>query len=108
MSPEQTQLLEKLALMMGTTVEHLWGVLIRQAPVSSGIILLWMVSVGIGLIWLWKITLRQTNDESKVIGCIILGIISMVFITAYGSNMPLIMAGFFNPEYWALNHFLHP
>lgn len=45
MNDNTRQLLEQLAVKLGTTVEHLWGVLIRQAPVSGLISILGYIAV---------------------------------------------------------------
>lgn len=108
---EQTQkLIEQLASKLGVTVEHLWGVLIHQAPISSGI---WALEVVLGIItggvMLKKsITLLKQDDEDGlaiglVCGGVVLVLFAVIFMAVYSDQ---IMAGFFNPEYWALRQIL--
>ena len=35
MNEATAKLIEELAAKLGTTAEHLWGVLVRQAPISA-------------------------------------------------------------------------
>lgn len=48
MNEETSKLIRELADKLGTTAEHLWSVLVKQAPISSatdcvGLIVLWII-----------------------------------------------------------------
>ena len=108
------ELLTKLAAQMGTTTEYLWGVLIRQAPISATIDLvqfLVLIAVAVGL---FKAHLRLYRDDEDyrsfdsgksmamlVVGCVVAFLLIGSF--AFSGN---IINGYFNPEYWALNKVL--
>lgn len=120
MEQKYQQLIEVLASKFGTTTEHLWGVLIRQAPINGAIslvigILLTIVTVWLILLIKRKMILVDTchgtqkaawgDDEVYLAVCVafILGVITIFYLS---SSLPLIVAAFFNPEYWALNQLI--
>jgi hypothetical protein len=117
------ELLEKLAVKFGTTVEHLWEVMLRQAPISG------VVDLGIDVILItfsilafkfirgktathefgeegWTRIEAEWEDEAAfwawsgfIMMCIIISVVTLGSITS-------IVAAFFNPEYWALTKIL--
>ncbi len=112
---EQTQkLISELADKLGTTAEHLWGVLVRQAPidatasiVSSGVFLLIsLITIIVGL------QLQKKTQEDFAYGfssffCLAGGAIALaVTISVTVASLSDISAGFINPEYWALKQIL--
>jgi len=115
MNEQQTELLRELAAKFGTTAEHLWGVLVKQAPISSTVDLLviagWMVLLGIGAFLIRKNTKPDPDggyrdDELKMIMWTVWGLCFFVFTSVAGCSMALIISGFFNPEYWALQQIM--
>lgn len=102
---DNIELLQALADRFGTTVEHLWGVMVYQAPISSTINLL----VIVGWIWffVWGFRFMQKKGEDwdyelKVLAYGGWGIFFGLILLFSGCEMEQIMAGYFNPEYWAL------
>ena len=103
-----TLLLEKLANKLGTTAELLWGILIAQAPISATIDLITHLLCAIAAYYMIRIPCKNLQDESEypegnitVLGVgILFGVIVLICFT---HDLPLIVAGWFNPEYWALH-----
>lgn len=109
-------ILEKLAEKLGTTVEHLWGVLVNQAPISAAVdmlitIILWVLAV----LWLRKVRENTKKNEDgykewdyEPAGfawiCVFALFVISFMVTV--SSLPLIVAGFANPEYWALKQLI--
>lgn len=108
---ETTQkLIRELADKLGTTTQHLWEVLVRQAPITSAVDGLILAASWIIAIYLAKAAMKKDWDDSSemAIGGV-MSIVSLVFFLVaisctyqYGA---LIVSGFFNPEYWALSQF---
>lgn len=114
MDDKTTAMIEKLSEKLGTTAEHLWGVLLHQAPISGAVDL-----AIIGLIILSAVRLvrfvkgKTTNPDAEFqnnegailawIGTYIYLII--IFALVIGSAQDIV-AAFLNPEYWALSHIL--
>lgn len=106
MNEETMKLVEELAAKLGTTAEHLWGVLCRQAPISAVVglardaALLWLVVLA------WR-KLSRVNfdkwDEDLVKGFLYggLAIATAIAVVYAFSSLPMEIAGLFNPEYWA-------
>ena len=106
---EATQkMVEALASKLGTTAEHLWGVLVRQAPIESACSILVLVALFVALaIGAVLIAYKAPRDGYAAIERIevlwlvwflLLGIVMFAAIV----STPSIVGGFVNPEYWAL------
>lgn len=109
MNDQTTQLIRELAEKFGTTTEHLWGVLVAQAPITCGVnavIIGSLLLVGAsGLLVGWRTDIDEQPGRS-VAGFALGGIFTLfgVCLTiGYGAT---IMSGFLNPEYWALMNIL--
>lgn len=125
MNNQTTELLQQLAQKMGTTVQYLWGILLKQAPIDATITLFQFFIVGILSFLLYKahrrllkpiesddkLSYRYDNGYDKynasagvpmIIGAIILVTLIMVCLFSIGD----VINGYFNPEYWALNRIL--
>lgn len=105
-----TNLLEKLAEKLGTTVEFLWGVLVKQAHIIAYINLsvagLFFLLMIYGLFRLMKDPPTPIpNDEMyapHVVGIILLIVgVVVVLVTGISGFVALL-----NPEYWALRKVL--
>lgn len=102
-------MLRELATKMGVTVEFLWGTLVAQAPIY-GVSCLLMYLLYIPLIYAHKRVLKWTdefNDPTDATfargaSWVIVGMFTVAGVT----QLPLILAAFFNPNYWALQHLL--
>ena len=113
---ELVPLLEQLAAKLGTSVETIWAVLLKQAPISGALNLfltlcLLVLSIATFRFVNKKTTTAEWCDEGAVlgwIGCvIILGIIGILILCTF-ENM---VTAFVNPQYWALQKImsvLHP
>jgi len=111
MDNQTTELLSKLAEKLGTTSEYLFGVLVRQAPISSSILLFNYALLVVAGVVLYRTHLRLLikgiyEDEGyrllMVLGVLLWSVLVLLAL-CYVENM---IAGFFNPEYWALDKIL--
>jgi hypothetical protein len=96
-----------LADRLEVPIEVLWSALLRQAPVDATVNLFLLVlviyaAIGFGLFA--KASFKRHEDAGIVVGIItvFLVFLSLVFL----SSLPGILAGFFNPEYWALKQLM--
>lgn len=115
MNKETTELLNQLAIKLGTTIEHLWEILIRQAFISGIIDIFQYICIGVASYYFikyhYKISKNNKMDEGYDNGGVfvmmltigaILGIISIVAFFSIHDTI----TGFINPEYWALDKIL--
>lgn len=112
------QLIEVLAAKLGTTAEHLWGVLVRQAPISGAVDLVLCIVIAVVTAWWVALVKRKTTCPPETESCryptaewrgegaflawftaVIAGVLAMVCIIGSAQG---IVAAFANPEYWAL------
>lgn len=123
-SQHALDLLDTLAQKLGTTAEHLWVVLCRQAPVSAGaelFMILLMAALAATMInramaYNKKLaTLRRessykgiVDDQALALGLLVGASIITTLATLVTCAVCCtdIAAGFFNPEYWALDKVL--
>jgi hypothetical protein len=94
MDEKTEKVLRELADQLGITIEHLWEVLVKQAPIEA---VLSFVSVLIcaGVFFFCF---------SSVFVCVVIGFISL--IVGVASIDSVMIVGFINPEYWALSEIL--
>lgn len=121
MNQETNQLLQELAKKLGTTVEYLWGVLLKQASISATTQLI-ETFVLIVVVYLTFRLHRKFSKEREVRGyttndyeeydlliilpMLFFSIVLAILIVVYACSFDNIINGFFNPEYWALNKLL--
>ena len=123
MDQNTLQALTALAAKLGTTAEYLWGVLLRQAPITGATDLLVMVAwVTAVVIWA-RIVRRKTAkpapttedrypsaawDDEVGVGLAWASVAAIAAITSLiiGSNLSTTVAALVNPEYWALRQIL--
>jgi hypothetical protein len=122
MDDKTTALIEKLAEKLGTTAQHLWDVLLHQAPISGGIDLVTDIVMVILAIVLMRFVKDKTTKPAKTEynkypeaeweheGAVLAWIATAVYfittqVVVIGSAQGIV-AAFFNPEYWALSHIL--
>ena len=114
MNEATAKLIEELAAKLGTTAEHLWGVLVRQAPisatVSAALTLAWVVALVCG----WRFAVRSMklankdsimHDEVVVVRAgVIVALILASIATAVAITIGSVgcVSAFANPEFWAL------
>ena len=114
MNEQTAKLIQDLADKLGTTAEHLWGLLVRQAPISASITLALIIATGVAA----YIAIRSAITFSKkyeddndyeaatAICTVVAGFLGFLFVITLCLEADLVAAGFFNPEYWALKQVL--
>ena len=116
MNENTTKLIETLANKLGTTSEYLWRVLLKQAPIAATTELVFMVFLVIAGYFLWKAHKYLSNNEnsqsyynedSYEIIMIILACGYLALLLFSINSIPVIINGYFNPEYWALKEILN-
>ena len=120
MNEQTAELIRELAAKLGTTGEHLWGVLVAQAPVSSSVSLLSFTCVAIAIVLAAKWRAKRMSAESdkrygpwaadeplSIFSAVGLWIITIITVGIFVDSASMIAAGFFNPEYWALKQIVH-
>lgn len=119
MNEATEKLIRELAEKLGTTADHLWGVLCRQA-IISGVTNLIVLGVWFFIIvWGYKIVARKTkcppktetnpypvsewNGEGVACAWLVWGFLAGVSILIAGLSLEYVVGSLLNPEYWALN-----
>ncbi len=112
MSDQLQKALAELAQKLGTTAEHLWGVLMRQARVEIitdcmafvGAIILVLIVIRY---WFW---FRDNHDEISdslemfsVMGGVVVSLFTLIITVVSIVNLFDLPTLIFNPEYWALS-----
>lgn len=112
MDEKYAQLLETLATKLGTTAEHLWGVLVRQAPISGMTNLVLCIIFALGL---WKLIIfvkHKTNHRNadwyydRHPAWFGVSVVTAMISIGLLISIPTIVTAFANPEYWALKQLL--
>jgi hypothetical protein len=122
MNDKTIALIEKLAEKLGTTSEHLWGVLLHQAPISGAVDLftvIVMIFVAVGLVRFVKgkttkparteydpYPHAEWRDEAAFLVWLATAAYLVITSTVMIGSAQRIVAAFFNPEYWALSYIL--
>lgn len=111
-------MLAELAEKLGTTIEHLWGVLLQQSfifGISASLISMIMLAILIGVFYYLK---KVGNERRKkdweceyavdplIIGWVFFIFIAIVFPIVILVTFYEVVTAFFNPEYWALQTIL--
>jgi len=63
MNEQTQQLIEKLAEKLGTTAEHVWAVLVRQAPLSSATDAIALCIYAAVMVWGYRMVREKTKDD---------------------------------------------
>ena len=120
MDEKYAQLLETLATKLGTTAEHLWGVLVRQAPISGAVDLALCIILALAVWRLIAFVKRKTTPSEDSSGrsrpaewhgeegpaWLVAAIMTTVLSGLIIATIPGIVSAFANPEYWALKQLL--
>lgn len=110
MNDKTEQLVRELAEKLGTTADHLWGVLVKQAGISSTVNTLALVLTGISLAAAWRWVTKaikcgdDDSEETALLVGIFISVVSLVWFICLMSSVSDILSGFINPEYWALKY----
>ena len=116
MDKQTLDLLQQLAAKLGTTAEHLWAVLVRQA-FCSGCADLLVYGLAGAFVWLtlrktpkWIQTVKDAESDLEeaayVVALAISWLLVVIFIIAAACSLGDTVAAFVNPEYWALKQIL--
>ncbi len=118
MNEHTAQLLQGLAVKLGTTSEYLWAILLKQAPVFAWISIGYYVGTLLAVLMLWTFRKRIAASLTWCInegegtallcffGLIIAGIASLIWLFACIFMFESVVTAFVNPEYWALDKVL--
>jgi hypothetical protein len=117
MSDELHKELAALAAKLGVSVEHLWGVLVRQAYIdglSSLVTVFCCAAAGVGVLWFflyrrrkYKLTVEPKERfflSSEPLEYLVLGTILFFLVAVAGNNFYWVISDFFNPEFYAFRH----
>lgn len=122
MDDKYRQLIEDMAAKLGVTSEHLWGVLVKQAPISGAVALVQCIVITAATALFFNLVMRKTKLRSNSrgyqyaewegqdavtawISALIVGTVYLIFIFVSSRE---IAGAFLNPEYWALQQLLQP
>lgn len=102
-------LLRELAAQLGTTVEFLWGVLVKQAIVTAWRDLIFSIGYFPMSAWvsykLWNL-LESDEEDLMPIYAFVLFIVFIFTIIIFTTVTYTIPERLINPEYWALQQIL--
>lgn len=105
MNEQTLKLLTDLASKVGVTTEYLWGVLIKQGPISGFIDLVVIASWVVGLVMTNKFIKKNRDnwDDGLIVAAyVILCVGIAVLILIVGVCASDIISAIVHPEYWAL------
>ena len=107
MNDQTLKLVESLAAKLGTTAEHLFSVVVRQAPISAATDFIMSALIVIVIAWSFK-RVRAYQGDFPVEGvwfawCLF----SIIFGGIAFFSIPGIISALLNPEYWALMKILN-
>ena len=121
MDDKYRQLIEDMAAKLGTTAEHLWGVLVKQAPISGAVDLVICIVIAAAAAWWFRFVIRKTthrsanpdmyqrakwvNEDAFAAWVAVIFAVMFALIFIVGSAQGIV-AAFANPEYWALQQLL--
>jgi ribose/xylose/arabinose/galactoside ABC-type transport system permease subunit len=122
MDDKTLQAMTALAAKLGTTAEYLWGVLLRQAPITGAVDLLVMAAwVAAALCFLRYVRAKTTRPPGTRddpfpraqwdgdatffawAGAILFAVLTGLIV---GASLSTTIAALVNPEYWALRQIL--
>ena len=122
MDDKTLQALTTLAAKLGTTAEYLWGVLLRQAPITGAINLALMAAWVATAVFLIRLVRRKTTTPAKTdedrypsaewsgegADFAWAGAVGFALLTALivGCALSGVVGALLNPEYWALKQIL--
>jgi hypothetical protein len=122
MDDKTLQALTTLAAKLGTTAEYLWGVLLKQAPLTGAIDLLLTATWVIGAVMWCRFVVRKTTKpkateddryphadldaEPAFFAWLSAVLVALLAGLVVSSGLATTMAALLNPEYWALKQIL--
>lgn len=122
MNKDLDPLLVALAEKLGTTVEHLWGVLITQARMEAlgvtSTILFFTAVLAWASVLLYKLSTDKKDKDGNLLSSaplsneasgLLLALVVVgwfLLVIAVGFSLPYLITCISNPEYWALDQVL--
>ena len=122
MNDKTEALIRELAEKLGTSGEHLWGVLVRQAPITGAIDLLVIVAWAFAVVWVFCLVRAKTAkpmpteadsypraewyDEGAFMAWALWAVMAMMVAVIGGVSLSETIGALVNPEYWALKQVL--
>jgi len=106
MNEQITEIIKKLSEKLGVASEGLWRALLKQAPLSAATELVLIVIVFIAFRKWFKSIVKRESDELTPVAWLVWGVLFGFAFICFGCNLDRTLAGFFNPEYWALKEIL--
>ena len=122
MDEKTLQSLTGLANKLGTTAEYLWGVLLRQAPLTGAIDLMLTMAWVIGTVVWCRFIVRKTTcprptdddrypnaewtDEAAFLAWASAVAVALIAGVVVISSLATTVSALVNPEYWALRQIL--
>jgi hypothetical protein len=104
-----SNLLEQLAAKLGVAIDVLWAALLRQAVLAGISNLIFIIATGttVYLMVKWYRAIQKNRTDEIVyvpfgICAVFIAIMAIYCI----DQIPMTLAAFFNPEYWALKTIL--
>lgn len=114
--------LTALAQKLGTTAEYLWGVLLKQAPITGAIDMAVMAAWIAAAVWWFRFVQRKTTapaataedkcpnaqwtQDGAVLAWVSVVICGLLVALCVGAALSSTAAALLNPEYWALKQIL--
>ena len=122
MNEKTEQLVRELAEKLGTTAEHLWSVLMKQAPITAATDSVIAV-IMIGVLWAFYRLVRsktsvppkseddrypsaEWREEGAFLAWLILSIYGAITVVVVCCTISTVVTATMNPEYWALKQLL--
>lgn len=118
MDDKTLQAVTALADKLGTTAEYLFGVLIKQAPISGALSAAMIAILLVAMAFVVKIVWKKTNarpgdsgkpewlEEDAGFAWAVVVLLFLVPVSIIADNAAMTVAAFANPEYWALMQIL--
>lgn len=113
MNDDLQKQLAQLASKLGTTVDHLWSVMVKQAPIDSCVFFFTLAIMVAVTYTFWKrFSSAKVDPETiggechKVLMLILFGVMLLATFILLVCGLSEAIAGFLNPEYWALQDLL--
>jgi uncharacterized membrane protein len=119
MSDDLNKQLAELANKLGVSVEHLWGVLVKQAYIdgfsslATTLVCVLLCAVSIYAFLYFRRKFRNTPDQEQLqpfrilmepFGFMIVGIVLFLIGALACDNFYWVISDFLNPEFYALRH----
>jgi len=106
---DYSEMLQALADKFGTTVKHLWEVMVYQAHISATVYITTLIGCIALLVWGHKEIKKKTahpypewDSEKAFFAWLLWWFAALAILFTFTYNIESIVAGYLNPEYWAL------